>query len=64
MTPSEYVESYLAERGGQMPTIDRLVTTSSGLDAAGILAAIGDPRLGPNVLEVLADLMRPEGSMY
>ena len=64
MTPDTYVDQYLAQRAGQAPTVDRLVTTPSNLDAQGMLDVIADPRLGPQVLEVLADLFRPEGSIY
>jgi hypothetical protein len=37
---------------------------ASGLDAQGILDVIGDERLGRQALDVLCDLMRPEGSLY
>ncbi|MGI9624266.1 MAG: nuclear transport factor 2 family protein [Acidimicrobiales bacterium] len=62
-TPSEWVEAYLdgADRSGEL---DRLVTDSSGLDAPGILAVLGDPRLGADVIHAMSDLMHPEESMY
>lgn len=63
-TPNSYVEAYLADRSGATPDLERLVTTASGLDARGILATIGDPRLGRQALEVMCDLMHPTDSMY
>lgn len=63
-TPDSYVEAYLADRAGTTPDLERLVTVSSGLDAHGILATIGDPRLGRQALEVMCDLMHPTDSMY
>ncbi|MDH3752283.1 MAG: nuclear transport factor 2 family protein [Acidimicrobiia bacterium] len=63
-TPDAYVEAYLSERGGQPADLDRFVEESSGLDAESILEVIGNPRLGRQAIEVMADLMRPHDSIY
>jgi hypothetical protein len=69
----EFVESYLADFSDRDPTVgldlDRLVTQPSGLDAAGMLAAMAhpwftEPGRQPMVLQMIADFMRPEGSIY
>jgi hypothetical protein len=63
-TASDWVDAFLADPDRRLD-LDRVVTTSSGLDATGILAILADPRLGPDIgIHALSDLMRPDGSMY
>lgn len=62
--PQSYVDQYLADRQGAPSDLDRSVTTSSGLDAQGILDVIANPALGRQAIEVMADLMHPTDSMY
>jgi len=64
-----FVESYIADMAGREPDLDRLVTEPSGLDAAGMLAAMAHPWFAepgrqPMALQMIADFMRPEGSIY
>lgn len=63
-TPSDFVEEYLRASADSLDDLDRLYTSSSGLDGDGILAVIADPRLEPVVLHALSDLMHPEDSFY
>jgi limonene-1,2-epoxide hydrolase len=63
-TPSDFVEDYLSTSGAFIEDLDRLRTSSSGLDGDGILAVISDPRLEPVVLDALVDLMHPQDSFY
>lgn len=65
----EFVESFVAEIAGHESDVTRLVTTPSGLDAAGIVQALEDPilrRPGNQALgiQLMADLMAPAGSIY
>lgn len=65
----QFVERYVASMEGVEPDLDRLVTEPSGFDAAGMLAAIGHPSLAvpgrqPIALQMIADFMAPEGSIY
>ncbi|MFN6122268.1 MAG: nuclear transport factor 2 family protein [Actinomycetes bacterium] len=65
----QFVERYVATMEGVEPDLDRLITEPSGLDAAGMLAAIGHPSLSvpgrqPIALQLIADFMAPEGSIY
>ncbi len=68
-TPAEsFVDTYLAEVAAGPPgaamDVSRLVVEPSGLDAAGMIAAISDPRLDRLGIPMLADFMAPEGSIY
>jgi len=63
-TADEVVERYVTEVGEAARALDRLVTDPTGLDAAGMLAALVDPRLGTLGVPFMADLMAPEGSIY
>jgi hypothetical protein len=68
-TPAEsFVDAYLAEVAAGPPgaamDVSRLVTEPSGLDAAGMIEAISDPRLDRLGIPMLADFMAPEGSIY
>jgi hypothetical protein len=63
-TADSFVTQWLAAGDGEQQTLGRLATTCSGLDADGILAAIGDPRLGHRALELFTDLMHPTDSLY
>jgi hypothetical protein len=67
-TPESFVDAYLAEVAASPPgaatDISRLVLEPSGLDAAGMIAAISDPRLDRLGIPMLADFMAPEGSIY
>jgi SnoaL-like domain len=62
--PDSFVERYLVEMTGKDTDLDRLVTEPSGLDAAGMIAAFSDPRLGRLGIPLMADFMTPEGSIY
>ena len=65
-TPAQnaFVEAYLVERADQPITVDRLVSVPSGLTHPDMYTVIMHPLLGERALEVLADLMRPEDSLY
>ena len=67
-TPESFVDAYLAEVAASAPgaatDVSRLVLEPCGLDAAGMIAAIGDPRLGRLGIPMLADFMAPDGSIY
>ena len=67
-TPESFVDTYLAEVAAAPPgaatDVSRLVLEPCGLDAAGMLAAISDPRLGRLGIPMLADFMAPDGSIY
>lgn len=65
----EFVASFVAAVDGRPPDLDRLVTEPSGLDAAAMVAAIAHPLLAepgrqPVALQMIADFMRPDGSIY
>jgi hypothetical protein len=65
----QFVESYLAAHEGQQQDIDRVVGQPTGLDAAGMLAALADPRFTEPgrqsvALEMMSDFMAPSGSIY
>jgi len=65
----EFVESYLAANEGQQQDLDRVVSEPTGLDAAGMLAALADPRFTEPgrqsvALEMMSDFMAPTGSIY
>jgi hypothetical protein len=62
--PEGFIDRYLVEMSGQPADLDRLVTEPSGLDAAGMIAAISDPRLGQLGIPLMADFMAPDGSIY
>lgn len=62
-TPAAWVEAYL-NQPDRPEGLDRLGDRSSGLDANGILAVLGDTRLGPDVIHAMSDLMHPTDSMY
>jgi hypothetical protein len=66
---AEYVAAYVARPGAADGDLDRLVTEPSGLDAAGMLAALADPWFTepgrqPFALQMMSDLMAPTGSIY
>ena len=67
-TPESFVDAYLAEVEATAPGaamgVSRLVLEPCGLDAAGMIAAISDPRLDRLGIAMLADFMAPEGSIY
>lgn len=61
--------SFLAGIVGHEHDVDRLVLEPSGLDAAGIVAALEHPALRqpgmqPVGIQLMGDLMAPEGSIY
>lgn len=69
MNTDQFVESYIAAHDGVEQDLDRVVTTPAGLDAAGMLAALADPRYTepgrqPLALNMMSDFMAPEGSIY
>lgn len=72
-TAADFVAAYVASTGGAETSfeadLDRLVTTPSGLDAAGMVAALMDPWFRepgrqPVALQMMADFMAPEDSIY
>jgi hypothetical protein len=67
-TPESFVDAFLADVEASAPgavmDLGRLVVEPSGLDAAGMIAALGDPRLGRLAMPMLSDFMAPEGSIY
>jgi hypothetical protein len=66
-TAQSFVDAYLAEAAASPDAaadVSRLVDEPSGLDAAGMIAAITDPKLGRLGIPMLADFMAPEGSIY
>ena len=67
-TPESFVDTYLAEVAATAPgaatEVTRVVLEPCGLDAAGMIAAISDPRLGRLGIPMLADFMAPDGSIY
>jgi hypothetical protein len=60
----EFVAAYMAERKGQEMELDRLVTAPSGLDPQAMMTVLAHPGLEDRGLEVMADYMRPDESMY
>ena len=68
VTPESFVDTYLAQVAAAAPgaatDVSRLVLEPCGLDAAGMVTAISDPRLGRLGIPMLADFMAPEGSIY
>lgn len=69
MNAEQFVESYLAAHEGQQQDLDRVVSEPAGLDAAGMLAALADPRLTEPgrqavAMEMMSDFMAPTGSIY
>jgi hypothetical protein len=59
-----YVAAYLAASDGQELDLERLVTTPSELSHEDMSTVFAHPDLGVRGLEVMVDLMKPEGSMY
>jgi hypothetical protein len=59
-----FKNAYIAEHAGKPLAIDRLTTQPSGLSHQEMLHMIGDPEFGETGLQLLADLMTPEGSVY
>jgi len=64
VTPDQFVETYVATMSGEAMDVDRLVTEPCGLDAAGMIAALNNPKLGRLGIPFMADLMAPGGSIY
>ena len=60
----QFVDAYVTEMAATANDLDRSVTTPSGLDAEGMLAALTDPRMGRLGIPLMADLMAPQGSLY
>jgi hypothetical protein len=59
-----FVANYMAARSGQPQELDRLVTSASGLDPLAMMTVLGHPDLKDRGLEVMADFMAPDNSMY
>ena len=59
-----YVAAYLAETGGADMNMERIVAELSGLTHHEMHNVFAHPDLGMRGLEVMVDLMKPEGSMY
>lgn len=64
LSPDQFVDAYVASMSGKAMDIDRLVTEPCGLDAAGMIAALGHPKLGRLGIPFMADVMAPVESMY
>jgi hypothetical protein len=69
VSADEFVEAYLKAHAGGDQHIDRVLTEPTGLDAAGMLAALADPRYTEPgrqavALEMMSDFMAPAGSIY
>lgn len=64
VTPSQFVEQYMQQGAAAANDLDRLVSQPSGLNAAGMIAAISDPRLGRLGIPMMADFMAPQESIY
>jgi len=71
-TADEFVEAYVADVAGSddfEPDLARLVTEPSGLEAAGMMQALAhpwftEPGRQPVALQMMADFMAPDGSIY
>ena len=61
---AEFVTSYVAAMSGQAVDLERVVSSPSGLDPEGMIAAISSPELGRLGIPLMADFMAPEGSLY
>jgi len=59
-----FVAAYMAERGDQPITVDRMVSEPSGLTHEEMASVISHPELGVRGLEVMTDMMHPEKSLY
>lgn len=59
-----FVATYLAQVSGEEMDLNRCITEPSGLSHEDISTVIAHPDLGGRGLEVLCDLVQPEGSMY
>jgi hypothetical protein len=64
-----FVESYLAANAGHPVDVSRVVDQPSGLDAAGMMDALEHPAFKepgrqPLALQMMADFMAPDGSIY
>lgn len=64
VTVEQFVQRYVAETADMAWDVHRRVDEPSGLDAAGMIAALGHPGLGRLGIPLMADLMAPEGSLY
>ena len=64
ISPDQFVEAYVSQMSDTADRIDRPLTEPSGLDFAGMNAAMIDPRLGRLGISLMADFMAPEGSIY
>ena len=59
-----FVTAYMSERKDQEMTLDRVVNYPSGLDSEAMMGVLAHPGLDGRGLEVMADFMRPQDSMY
>ncbi len=59
-----FVKQYMAERKGLEIELERLVTEPSGLSPSEMMETLAHPGLEDRALEVMADFVRPENSMY
>jgi hypothetical protein len=59
-----FVANYMGQRRGQSMPLDRLVSEPSGLEPEEMMGVLAHPGLEDRALEVMADFMRPEESMY
>ncbi len=64
ISPDQLVQQYVADIGDDAMNLDRLVTEPCGLDAAGMIEALLDPRLGQLGITFMADSMAVDGSIY
>jgi len=59
-----FVSTYMAERKGQAMELDRIVTQPNDLSPEEMMTVLAHPGLEDRALEVMADYMRPQDSMY
>ncbi len=64
ITVNEFVTAYIAEMSGKEVELDRVVTSPSGLTGQGMIEAISHPEVGRLAIQLMADFMAPEGSLY
>ena len=60
----KFVAAYMADREGEPLELDRVVGTPSGLAPEQMMTVLAHPGLKDRGLEVMADFMHPEKSMY
>jgi ketosteroid isomerase-like protein len=59
-----FVSAYMSERRGKDKPLDRVVSEPAGLRPEEMMSALSHPGLEDRGLEVMADFMHPDDSMY